>query len=274
MASPESGADPTASPSCVYGPVKSWRLGWSLGVDLIQDISTCSFNCVYCQLGDIVDKTAERRIFVKTEQLRRDLDAADWSRVDVVSISGSGEPTLALNLGEALRMIKDKNPSGAPVRTVVLTNAFHLHDPEVRRDLSHADEVAAKLDAATDEMLSRVNRPVETMSVERIVEGIKLFRAEYDGRLAIQTMLTPVNIKQIGDIGKLIRRIGPDEVQLNAPRRFYPMVWRQENRGRHDANPPDYEHRRLKMPEQDQLREALDIMKEESGVSEVSVYSE
>lgn len=270
MASLETGHDPTASPSCVYGPVRSWRLGWSLGVDLIQDISTCSFNCVYCQLGDIVDKTAGRRVFVPAEQLRRDLEAADWSRVDAVSVSGSGEPTLALNLGEALRTIRDKNPA----RTVVLTNAFHLHDPEVRRDLSHADEVAAKLDAATDEMLMRVNRPVEAMSVERIVEGIQLFRAEYPGRLAIQTMLTPVNIKQIGEIAKWIRRIAPDEVQLNAPRRFYPMLWRQENRGRHHPDPPDYEHRRLRMPKQSQLREALAIMKKESGVSEVSVYSQ
>ena len=82
----------------VYGPVASWRFGSSLGIDPIGLVSTCSFNCAYCQLGEIEQKTEQRRIFITSEQISRDLSAfAPWD-VDIVTLSGSGEPTLALNL--------------------------------------------------------------------------------------------------------------------------------------------------------------------------------
>ncbi|MCX7013621.1 MAG: radical SAM protein [Candidatus Sumerlaeota bacterium] len=260
--------DPTASASTVYGPVKSWRVGWSLGVDLIQDVSTCSFNCIYCQLGDIQTRTAQRRVYVPTVRVLADLEAVDWRRVDVVALSGSGEPTLALNLGEVLRAIRARH--GKP--TVVLTNALHLHDPRVRRDLAEASEVAAKLDAADDRMLGVINRPVESVSVRWIVEGIRLFRREFAGRLCIQTMLMPSNIRQARRIAELIREIQPDEAQLNTPRRFYPLVWRQENRGRHVEAPPDYPYRRLRTITPDQMREVAEMMRKVAGVKTVTVF--
>ena len=85
--------------STIYGPVDSWRFGRSLGVDLILVSSVCSFNCVYCQLGNIQEITAGRRLFVPTERVMEDLRASDWRGSDIVTFSGSGEPTLALNLG-------------------------------------------------------------------------------------------------------------------------------------------------------------------------------
>ena len=261
-------ADPTAVGSTTYGPVKSWRVGWSLGVDLIQEVSTCSFNCIYCQLGEIRVKTSQRRLFVPTERVLADLDTVDWSKVDVVTLSGSGEPALALNLGEVLRAVRERRRKP----TAVLTNAFHFHDPSVRRDMAEADEVAAKLDAASDSMLALFNRPVESVTARRLVEGIRLFRSEFKGRLAIQTMLMSANFKEVEAIAALIREIGPDEIQLNTPRRFYPLVWRQENRGRHMEAPPDYPHRRLRVIPPERMREIAALIRRITGIETVSVY--
>ncbi|MFN8615339.1 MAG: radical SAM protein [Vampirovibrionales bacterium] len=133
--------------SSVYGPVKSWRVGASLGIDLLLETSTCSFNCVYCQLGNIQLKTAERRIYVSTAQVEKDFKHSAWVEADIVTFSGSGEPTLALNLAEVIHLIKEY--SGKPV--MVLTNGTLLHDPAVRADLYQADVVAVKLDAATED---------------------------------------------------------------------------------------------------------------------------
>jgi wyosine [tRNA(Phe)-imidazoG37] synthetase (radical SAM superfamily) len=177
MAKDSNQIDPTRSPSTVYGPVKSWRVGWSLGIDPIQDVSTCSFDCLYCQLGRIVRKTVERRVFVPTERVAADLSAVDWSKVDVVTASGCGEPALAANLGEILRLVRERYAKP----TVVLTNSFHFSDPAARADLAEADEVAAKLDAADDSMLALYNRPAEPATVRGIVEDIKRFRADSRG---------------------------------------------------------------------------------------------
>jgi wyosine [tRNA(Phe)-imidazoG37] synthetase (radical SAM superfamily) len=103
----------------VYGPLKSWRYGKSLGIDPIGKTSVCSFNCVYCQLGEIEIITKERRIFVPTETILNDLKSfAPWNEIDIITLSGSGEPTLALNLGEILKGIKKITNH----QTLVLTN--------------------------------------------------------------------------------------------------------------------------------------------------------
>lgn len=216
-------------PSCIYGPVHSWRMGWSLGVDLLLQSSICSFNCIYCQLGDIQVKTAQRELFVPTDKLEYDLRQSHWQRADVVTFSGSGEPTLALNLGEALHLVKEYTGK----RTLVLTNATLLHDAAVRRDLCHADEVACKLDAATDTVLQRMNRPVAGVTLARIVDGIKALRANYTGKLSLQCMFMPTNLEDVEALVTLVEHLAPDEVQLNTPKRPYPMQWVLESRGNH-----------------------------------------
>ena len=215
--------------SSVYGPVHSWRLGWSLGVDLLLNTSTCSFNCVYCQLGDIQLKTANRAIYVPTEKLERDLRLSQWEKADIITLSGNGEPTLALNLGEVIRFIKEYTQK--PV--MVLTNATLLNDPTVQRDLALADQVACKLDAATDGVLQRMNRPVAGVTLEGIISGIEAFRRGYKGKLSLQCMFMPTNSEDVDALTGLIAKISPDEVQLNTPKRPYPMEWVVDSRGNH-----------------------------------------
>jgi wyosine [tRNA(Phe)-imidazoG37] synthetase (radical SAM superfamily) len=215
--------------SSVYGPVHSWRLGWSLGIDLLLNTSTCSFNCVYCQLGDIQLKTAKRAIYVPTEKLERDLRLSDWEKADIITLSGNGEPTLALNLGEAIRFLKDY--TGKPV--MVLTNATLLQDAAVQADLALADAVACKLDAATDTVLQRMNRPVDGITLESIINGIEAFSKQYTGKLSLQCMFMPTNADDVDALTSLIARINPQEVQLNTPKRPYPLEWIVDSRGNH-----------------------------------------
>jgi wyosine [tRNA(Phe)-imidazoG37] synthetase (radical SAM superfamily) len=212
----------------VYGPVTSWRFGSSLGIDPIGSISTCSFNCAYCQLGEIEQKTAQRRVFVPSEQISRDLtDFYPW-QVDIVTLSGSGEPTLALNLGEILATVKEM--TGLPV--AVLTNSTLLDDGEVRQSLRKADIVAAKLDAVSESQLRRINRPVTGVDWGKIWSGLRQFRQEWSGKLAIQTMLLASWSPQDQDhYIHLMQQLQPDEIQLNTPTRPRPQQRQLETRG-------------------------------------------
>lgn len=221
--------------STVYGPVQSWRVGQSLGVDLLAVNSICSFRCLYCQLGKINEHILERQVFVPTEQVMADLRASQWQAADVITFSGSGEPTLALNLGEAIRAIQAFTRK--PI--VVLTNSTLLCDPAVRADLRAANKVFCKLDAATDRTFKMINRPVAGLTVRGIVEGIKALREEYHGHLAIQTMLLPINRNEVEQLAILLKEIQPNEVQLNSPARPVPREWQLEARGNRSAAETD-----------------------------------
>lgn len=259
-----------AAPSTVYGPVPSWRFGRSLGVDLLLRTSICSFDCVYCQLGRIREHTIRQHHYVSTDQVRRDLAAVEWDEVDVVTISGNGEPTLALNLGEVIALLKDEYRR--PVH--VLTNGTWLHDAATRQRLYRADVVACKLDAADDGTLRRVNRPVEEVSLRTIVEGIKALRGDpgFQGKLALQCMFLPGNVQAAPDLAALIRGIGPDEVHLNTPRRPYPRAWYREARGNHGGKAPVPEQL-LQTISMEEARKVEAVIKEANpGTPILSIY--
>lgn len=214
--------------SSVYGPVTSWRFGRSLGIDPIGPVSTCSFNCAYCQLGEIEQKTSERRVFVASEQIRRDLAAFSPWDVDIVTLSGSGEPTLALNLAEILETVKEI--TGRSV--AVLTNSTLFGEAAVRQALETADIVAAKLDAVSQEQLRRINHPVMGIDWASIWSGLAEFRRQWSGKLAIQTMvLASWSVADQAQYIHLMQQLQPDEIQLNTPTRPRPRQRQLETRG-------------------------------------------
>ena len=250
--------------STVYGPVDSWRVGRSLGVDLLCVQSVCSFRCAYCQLGRIDVHTAGRRVFVPTERVLEDLEASDWRGADAVTLSGSGEPTLAANLGEVVGGIKRR--TGKPV--VVLTNSAHLRDARVRRELSRADAVFCKLDAADEETFRRVNRPVEGVTLRNVFEGIRRLRSEYAGRLCVQLMLLPSNKGRAAEFADLLRCLRPEEVQINSPSRAVPRTWTPEARGNH--SPDEREGVMLKTVSQAEAGDFADYLRRAAGLNVVS----
>lgn len=252
--------------SSVYGPVTSWRVGQSLGVDLLLQTSTCSFNCIYCQLGNIQQKTIERKIYVETDQVERDFKNSDWQQADIVTLSGSGEPTLALNLSEVIHFIHEY--SQKPV--MVLTNGTTLEQPEVRQDMLKADVVAIKLDASDDEILKRMNRPVDGVTLEKIVTGAKAFRKDYKGKLCLQCMFMPGNLSEAEAIATIANTIEADEIQLNTPKRPYPLQWVLESRGNHgEADYPTQTLRVVSKEEAEQLQKTFEQL---TNCPIVSVY--
>ena len=206
--------------SIIYGPVPSWRLGRSLGIDMVSThAKTCSFDCVYCQLGATVSSQAKRREFVSLNSLRQELKELPQVKADFVTFSGVGEPTLAENLGEAIEIARRT----LHIPVAVLTNSSLMHEQSVREDLAHADVVVAKLDAPNDRLLYLINRPVFGLSVSQITEGIKSFRSMFAGKLAIQIMFIRTNRQKAPELAELVRGLSADEVQVNTPLRPCPV---------------------------------------------------
>ncbi len=228
--------------------------------------SVCSFNCTYCQLGFIQVRVNERQIFVPTEKVMRDLAESRWREADVITVSGSGEPTLAANLGEIVDGLKSF--TGKPV--LVLTNGTLLHLPALQAELKRADKVFIKLDAATEETFKRINRPVPGVTLEGIVKAACAFRENYQGFLGIQMMFTRVNLHEVTQFAELLKRIRPDEVQLNTPTRPYPQKWVIQTRGSHDG--VDYPARPLKRITSEEAFRLEADLRALTGLKIISVY--
>lgn len=199
----------------IYGPVPSWRLGRSLGVDPIcSREKICSFDCIYCQLGRTKTKTMQRKPYVDIGGMRSELEAAPKENIDTITFSGTGEPTLNSELGDMIDFARNFG-----IRVAVLTNSSLLSDSGVRRDLCRADIIAAKLDAPDEALFKKINNPVEELHFQAIIDGIKAFRKGFRGKLALQMMFVGLNRECASEMGRLAREIGPDEVQLDTPLR-------------------------------------------------------
>ena len=202
--------------SIVYGPVPSWRLGRSLGIDLLPGrCKTCCFDCVYCQLGITTRPKAERSEFVSLSALTKELRAVKGVAADYVTFSGTGEPTLAVNLGRAIDIARRE--LGLPV--AVLTNSALISEEDVREELAKADVVVAKLDAPDERLFRLVNRPLGSITLEGVLEGLRRFRSGYRGKLALQMMFMLENKNAAPEMARIAARLGPDEVQINTPLR-------------------------------------------------------
>lgn len=200
----------------LFGPIPSRRLGMSLGVDLIPH-KVCTMNCVYCECGPTTRLTEERREYVPTDEVLKELNDF-FSRhpdPDYITFSGAGEPTLHSRIGEVLIHIKQIRPA---VPVAVLTNGTLLRDPEVRAALLEADLVMPSLDAATQRTLLKINRPVKHLDVESYVDGLVKFNREFNGKLWLEVLVLPGyndDAAQLTALRNAIEKIGPDRVQLN-----------------------------------------------------------
>ena len=197
----------------VFGPVPSRRLGRSLGVDLVP-FKTCTYDCIYCQLGRTTCKTAERREWVSLDAVADELQEALSSKPDYIALSGSGEPTLALGLDRMIGRIKQI--TNIPV--AVLTNGSLLWREDVRGELRKADVVMPSLDAGDAATFHRVNRPHEEIDFQRMLDGIIQFRREFQGLLWLEVfVLGQITAlpEQFSKIADCVDRIHPDRIQLN-----------------------------------------------------------
>jgi len=201
----------------IFGPVPSRRLGRSLGVDLVP-FKTCTYDCIYCQLGRTTSKTIERREWVPLDNVLAELKDKLAAKPDYITLSGSGEPTLYSRLDELIDGIRSLTE--APV--AVLTNGSLLWQEDVRRQLMDAHLVIPSLDAGHAGMFQAINRPHQSISFDRMLEGLIDFREEYYGEYWLEVFLlaghTAVD-SEIRAIAEGVRRIRPDRVQLNTATR-------------------------------------------------------
>ena len=199
----------------VYGPVPSHRLGRSLGVDLVP-FKTCTYNCIYCQLGRTTDLTITRREYVPVDeiliQLREKLRTGPTP--DYVSLAGSGEPTLHARIGKLIAGIK--RLTRIPV--AVLTNGLLLSMRDIQDALMEADLVLPSLDAGDADLFRLVDRPHAQIEFDAMVDGLAVFRERFTKPVWLEVMLLAgiTGIRaEVEKIAALARRIRPERVQIN-----------------------------------------------------------
>jgi wyosine [tRNA(Phe)-imidazoG37] synthetase (radical SAM superfamily) len=198
------GQDPDRQPQLpiAFGPVRSRRLGWSLGINNVPP-KTCSYSCVYCQVGATDRARLERAEYfapaaiVDAVALRLAECRAAGQPVEYATFVPDGEPTLDLHLGEAIRDI-----AGLGLRVAVLTNGSLLWRADVREELAAPAWVSLKVDAVDEAIWRRLNRPIGNLRLEPVLEGMRRFAAEYRGDLVTETML----VAGVNDDGETLKR--------------------------------------------------------------------
>ncbi len=201
--------------SQIFGPVPSRRLGFSLGVDTIP-FKTCSLDCIYCQLSKTTDKTVMRKEYINADEILRELEKVllEEKRIDYITLSGSGEPTLNSEIGKIIKKIKTLTSTSV----AVLTNGTLLYLPQIQEELSQADLIIPSLDAVSQDTFQKVNRPHSSLHIDNIISGIISFSREFKGKIWLEIVLVKgINdsLKEIRKTARIIKNINLDRVQLN-----------------------------------------------------------
>jgi wyosine [tRNA(Phe)-imidazoG37] synthetase (radical SAM superfamily) len=211
-----------------YGPVPSRRLGRSLGINNIPP-KICSYSCVYCQLGRTLKMQAERQAYYEPEEILsavRDKVAATTEAgetIDYLTFVPDGEPTLDINLGREIELLR---PLGLPI--AVISNAALISRADVRDALMAADWVSLKVDAVEREIWQRLNRPHGRVSLASILDGALAFAKGYEGQLATETMLVAgLNDGQahLEAVADYLARLQPSIAYLSVPTRPPAEEW-------------------------------------------------
>ena len=171
----------------LFGPVPSRRLGMSLGIDLVPK-KVCALNCVYCEVGETTKLTTDRMEYIKYDKIISELQQFMSSRpkIDYITFSGSGEPTLNSRIGEVLAYVKQNYPD---VKTAILTCGALLSSPQLRTEILEADVILPSLDAATQAIFNKINRPNPNLSIDTYIKGLIDFRKEYKGQIWLEVFL-------------------------------------------------------------------------------------
>lgn len=218
-----------------FGPIPSRRLGKSLGINNIVSPKACSFDCVYCQVGRTFKKTDVRTSFYDPELIYNNvclhLQSIDGdNKPDYLTFVSNGEPTLDLNLGKSIMLLKK---IGIPV--AVITNASLLAEKSVRDDLALADWVSLKADTARESIWRRINRPLPDLDFEKHKESMLIFAEIFRGSLHTESLIVEdLNDSDdvVSELAELIKKINPQKAYLSIPTRPPSERW---------VKPPDPE---------------------------------
>jgi len=199
----------------VYGPVPSRRLGRSLGIDLVP-FKTCTYDCIYCQLGRTTRLTLARKAYVPPDAILDECFQVlkNGAKPDFISLAGSGEPTLNSAIGRVIEGLKER----AAIPVAVLTNGALLWQKEVQADLMTADLVLPSLDAGDEDLFRTINRPHPELSYARMVEGLTTFTRRFPGAVWLEVLLLAGLTDTQDAVARIAQQVGkirPARVQLN-----------------------------------------------------------
>ena len=206
--------------SIAFGPVPSRRLGISLGINNIPP-KTCSYSCVYCQLGITTDLRISRSEFYEpssiVEEVKKRLKFFKGKKIDYITFVPDGEPTLDINLDKEIEEIKKLG-----IKVAIITNSSLIWREDVRKTLKKFDLVSVKIDAVDEKIWKKLNRPHPELDIEDILQGIAKFSREFKGVLLTETMLISKfndNKKCIEKIARFIKSVNPTKSYISIPTR-------------------------------------------------------
>jgi len=212
----------------VFGPIQSRRLGVSLGINHLPP-KTCTYSCIYCQLGRTSFMTTNRSRFSDpgemAEKIQQRLDelAREGIQPDTITFVPNGEPTLDRSIGDVIRNIQHTG-----IQTAIITNASLLWHPDCRAQVMEADIVSIKVDSVIEETWHAIDRPHGTLELDEVFNGIHWFAQMYKGRLLTETMLikglndTPAEAKAAATF---IADLHPETAYLALPLRPPAEEW-------------------------------------------------
>jgi len=200
--------------SYIFGPVPSRRLGLSLGVDLIPH-KTCTFDCLYCEVGRTTNRTITGRPFAPVDEILRQLEKRlGECSPDVITLAGSGEPTLHSEIHRIILGVRALTDT----EIVILTNGSLFWDKAVRKRVLGADLIMPTLSTAVSRTFQTIHRPHPDLSLDRIVDGLKNLRAEFAGLIYLEVILLAGfndTEEEMRALKPLIEEIRPEKIQLN-----------------------------------------------------------
>lgn len=211
-----------------FGPVPSRRLGRSLGINNIP-AKICTYSCAYCQVGRTLQMQVQRRSFYSPQDICDEVrqmvkSSSDQALpIDYLSFVPDGEPTLDINLGREIDMLRSLGK-----KIAVITNASLIWDETVREDLAKADFISVKVDAVDEPLWRRVDRPHRALELEAILQGILDFSREFKGVLVSESMLLAgINDseKSLEAIAEFLAKVDPAVAYISVPTRPPAEKW-------------------------------------------------
>lgn len=168
----------------IFGPINSRRFGSSLGVDLSPALKQCNFDCIYCELAPMATVNAQNSV-VEVKEIINELKPRLSEKIDVITLTANGEPTLYPHLNELIDEIdKIKNST----QTLILTNSASLVDEKVFNTLLKLDQVKLSLDAISPDIFKKIDRPHESIKIKEVVKKVQEFSKAYKGKLFIEVL--------------------------------------------------------------------------------------
>lgn len=199
-----------AKSNIIFGPINSRRFGMSLGVDLSPSAKQCNFDCLYCELAPMITVDSQSIVISIQEvisELKKHLD----DKIDVITLTANGEPTLYPNLSE---LIDEIDKIKGKTETLILTNSATLVEESVFNSLLKLDQVKLSLDAISPDIFKKIDRPHESIKIDEVVSKVKEFARIYKGKLFIEILF----VYGLNDTKEEIQKLNEVLLDINVQR--------------------------------------------------------